>query len=625
MLSIAMLFILNTVLTVTASSAKVFDGAPCIELLIDMVNSIAAEDYGRFSWSLWWFTQVEPPNDVAYLHNRTGILLKELASHLRGYVDRRSEVLGLAQKGRCSEAEQLLDDAKRLFLDVYRVRIRLVDEELLKRYANAMMRYVDSYESVLLEKSFRKAVDNFVSYIEALKLEIIRLQNEVLRCRAVEWVELNIYIDPETVEAGGSINVSGEVVGSPTDSSGTYFKVLLRIGGAIVRQVDVPGMQRFSIALPVPGVEELRLSMGSESGVGARVEVFYFSRDTLLAYNTSVVEIVVHRPRVVFECPSSVGYSESIAIPVKAEIEHPLNITVYLDGEKIYNGMLYPTTSMLFIGWGNSFTPGYHTLIFEIVGRGKYATTRSSCALAITVKQPSFDVAVDPLSLYPFSSGIKVVGKIAFPEPVDYIIEIVLDGEKRTIAGFGREQPLNLSLSPIPPLVMKFSDLRIRVSIPELGLVFETSHSATTVNILGLIGLLFMLLLALIAPPRRDVLELPTLFLEKLRSAIPRKATEKKGNGFKQVVVRITFKPSRLAPLYYSILGKVSRRVGEMLPSETLREYLRRVERYLEDRVLEPFRRITFLFEKDLYSKQGVSEEEVLEAKRVGEVLEGEA
>ena len=622
MLTLAMLA------NVSASNAEVFDGAPCLKLLINMVNSIAAANYDSFSWNLWWFSQVEPPENIAYIHNKTGCLMRELALNLREYENRRSEALKLALQGKCLEAEQHLEEAKAFFVKAYSTKVKLVDEELLEKYVRTMLTYVNSSsEKFMLKRDFDEALANLVNYVEALRLEVVELESEVALCKAREKIGLNIYVSPATVEAGGNISVSGEILGALTGNN-TYFIVSLRIGGTVASQQEIPGTQKFNITLPVPDAEKLPSLMRGKGKyfAEARVVVTYFSGNTVLAYNDTEIKIVAYKPTVIFECPTSTRYNESIVVPVKARIKYPLNVTVYFDGEKVLSETLYPTTSKLNLGWNSGFTLGYHTLTFEVAGRGRYVSTKYSCSLAIIAEQPSFDIVVDYVSLYPFS-GVKVVGEIVFPKPVEHVVEIVLNGEKKdVIVGSGERQSLNVTVAPTPPLIIGFGTVEIRVYNPMLGVEFKSEHPVIVVNTLGLMGALLMLLLALMLPPRRDIIELPVFFVEKLRGVLLRRVLGGREYSVEHlVIVRKAFRPSKLAPIYYGVLEKISRIVGGIRPSETLREYLWRVERKLKGKTLALFKKITVLFEKDLYSRQGVSEEEVLEAMKIREELEGEA
>ncbi len=606
-------------------STVVFDGAPCIELLINMLNSIVTADYERFNWSMWWFSQVDPPGDVAYIHNRTAELLRELAHYLQEYEDRKSEVLELVRQNKCLEAEELLGEAKKFYIEAYKIKLKLIDEDLLRRYFERMLKHVCAHERVVMRRSFEEAMNSFVNYVEAQRLEIIKLENEILYCKFGERINLIIHVEPLTVETGGIIKVSGEVLGATTQNNNAYFRVMLKIGGIIVSQVEIPYTQKFSVMLQVPGFEELHKFVGDTYPTKARVEIVYLTNNTVLAYNTTMIEIVAYKPNVVFECPSSVKYNESITIPVKVKSEHPLNTIIYIDGKDIYNVTLYPNTTELVLEWNRNFTPGYHTLTFKVAGKGKYVTTRYSCALAITVEAPSIDIIVDSLSIYPFT-GTRIFGKIVFSKLTDYVVEIVSGDEvRKVINGSGKEQPIDLVLSPKPPIIIGFEDVVIRVHNLELGTVFEYRHQVVVVNVLGLLSALLLLLIALMIPPSKDVVELPTFLMGRLKTLLSKRFSSGKIQSVKPITTKICFRPSRLTRIYYRVLRKFSGLVGWIMPSETLREYLQRTEKYLENKLLEPFRKLTILFEKDLYSKQGVSEEEFLEAERIGRELESGA
>ncbi|OYT53758.1 MAG: hypothetical protein B6U76_08170, partial [Desulfurococcales archaeon ex4484_217_2] len=171
---LAIMLTLAMLANVSASNTEVFDGAPCLKLLINMVNSIAAANYDSFSWNLWWFSQVEPPENIAYIHNKTGCLMRELALNLREYENRRSEALKLALQGKCLEAEQNLEEAKTFFVKAYSAKVKLVDEELLEKYVRTMLTYVNSSsEKFMLKREFDEALANMVNYVEALRLEVI--------------------------------------------------------------------------------------------------------------------------------------------------------------------------------------------------------------------------------------------------------------------------------------------------------------------------------------------------------------------------------------------------------------------------------------------------------------------
>ena len=594
-----------------------FDASPCLDLLAGMLESIPRGDGGSFNQSLWWFSQIPVPKEMKYIHSRMAELVSEVAYNAWAAENMLAEAERLLAAGKCGEALEEARRAEGRLINAFSARSMLVDEGLLSRYvSSASSRINDTGLRFLLERRMSLAEAGVKGYLETLKDELAGIEARASQCRMGERLILTLSLNATEIHPAETLMVWGRLTDHGKPIRGGEIAVTLRLGGAMMggeAYTDEDG--RYSILIRIPGIGgRPRIEWSVSRRTDAVIYAVYRGAGGLVVFNETAIRARALNPEAVFTCPRSQDYGEPIKIPVSLMAGIPMNTTVYMDGMPIRNTTIRPGRSIIEIPWNKSFTAGYHTLSFKLYGEGSYAGATYSCALAVGVESPAIDVIVGYISVYPFSD-LLVKGSIIFPKPGTHRIIVAVGGEKHDL-GVLKEGNITLSLrlTPPPALLIGFHTLTIRVINAETGFASTVKYPVVVINPLGMLAASVFVLIMMAAPPRRDLIRLSSLFVARIRRSLRRGRAA--GGAVRSLGLQAGWR-SRIAPIYYAVLGIVARIAGRMAPSDTLREYLAKASPKLEGRLRRLFADLTIIFEKDLYSRLKAGSMEVEEARRL--------
>ena len=595
-----------------------FDAAPCLDLLAKMLGSIPRGDEEAFNESLWWFKQIPVPQDMAYDHSRIIEALQTIAYNAWTAEGIMAEAEGLLGSGDCSGALIEARLAESRLIKAFSAKDDLFEDNILGDYVSAAARHInDTGLRFLLERGESLASASLEEYLDDLRSSLASLISEASECRAGVKLALSLKANATELHPGETLRIYGRLTGNSKPLQGREIRVSLRLGGLELGgegYTDAGGYYEVNIKIPGVGGEP-SIEWSSTNEMEATIYAAYRDTGGLLVFNETTIPARALSPGALFSCPRSQEYGKPLRIPVSLSASIPMNLTVYVDGEPIYNTTLTPGRSVVEIPWSNNITAGYHTLSFKIHGGGSYAGATYSCALAVGVESPAINLVVDYISIYPFSN-LLVKGSIVFPKPKPHIIVLELGGEKHDLGLVeGENTTINLRLTPPPTLLIGFHTLTLRISNVESGFTSTAKYPVVVVNPLGMLAAILLVLVMVAAPPRRDLIRLSGLFLARLRRSL-RRGGRAGGRLVRRVEARVEWR-SRIAPIYYAALRVVARIAGAMAPSDTLREYLARASPRLGGRLRRMFSELTMMFERDLYSRIKAGSREVEEARRL--------
>lgn len=382
-------------------------------------------------------------------------------------------------------------------------------------------------------------------------------------------------------------------------------EVVTRVGENATVAIQVPD----ALAITDKGIDLINVR-GHVYAALSRIVVTAESVDGevkgLAAYPTYVY---VMWPPLRFDVPSYAELNSTIGVRVVSHALTPVNVSIYLD-EVANESLLMNTTVLPGAAWINitlvNASIGYHTIIFVNEPIGRYIRGHWSAAIVIGSPTVPLIMSIPRVVLVP-PFIVEVRGEIGGDEgPYDVMIYVdnVLTHESNVLGG---------SFSAVLDLPIGVSTLLIGRVVVRVEVVPHTPGMSPSEYVVDVVVVnVFSILMvtgftgALYLHPKTSA-----VFSYLLRVALVRK--KKRGGKVGLIMKGVAFRPFRLRRYYDVLISLLSRISDPPAPSETFREYLRRIGHSLAPRIVPIVGRLFSLFEMDLYSVHEVNPREAEE------------
>jgi len=602
-----------------------FEGSIIASLLNDLLSSLISGDYNYSEKILFYLENITIPESLGYRYRKLLESVDKLIDSLREtqlFVEevRKSNVTA------CSMVSFYEDKARAILIKLYSSKSVLINENLLDDIMSFSLKRVnDSSQRFLLGKRYRVLYDSFRNIFTIIERDLGKSLDRLKKCEYNYTLStVSIYLKPDEAFLGDTINVFGWIKGNFSEVN---FKIIIDISGIYRREYYFSSSDNFyNFSVKLPSYEDLMELIEFRKGrvILADVKVYAVS-ENFEAYNKSMIKLRFVEPKIVISCPVSTYYGRNISFKVNRLGEYNGSILVYIDGKLLGNYSLGNSSLKIDCpGCGSTYYinidsrkvgVGFHTVYFSVLGYGRYIKTWYSCALAVVKKVPSASLSIGYVTVYPLNK-IVVSGNVLSRDNTS--LNVYVDG-RNVYSSLGK----NISVSVDPPFTFVMGIHKVSVNVTDIvsGGSYVISQDVLVINPLGFLFIVGVIFLALSLNLRYDIVKLPIISEKRpiIQASNVRKSvvsrTVRVLSSFK-----LRFRETKIIKFYYSILTFL---FGDTKPkpSETLREFLIRVKKFIDRNSYVLLAKITLLAEKDLYSANGVNEEENVEFTKLYEEL----
>lgn len=563
------------------------DPAPLIRLLQDTLTSIVDGDYSRAVELCSLALNTTLPTNLRHIHEGLYRSILDLVNILNSLE-------------RLEWTTPTLD----VLYELHIVRDKL--RSALTSYTSRLSHYfIDRSTKDKVMRSIEGWIDSFTTEITMM---IDRITYIYIQSRG--GGELYIHAKHPSQINGGDRYTISILVNSSTPINNASIRLMIIYGDAVGESIDrvVSVNTWIDIELKVPGAEELE-AMGVDPLAVSRVKIVMIARavrenHTLIGYAVSNASIIYRKPTLKFNVPRYIHPNQPIAISIEADIDVPLNLTMYIDdmSEKsiVFTTTLAPGVTSLAFNLQNLST-GYHKLIFVTNPRGKYVAYIHTAIFTILRYRAPITMYVEELVITPLN---KLEIDLYVNAPINYSITIYIDGGK--VIGYSYVDSSTISLQVNPPPTILLWRYRVGVEIQPLNPFYESSYRegyVYVVNLPMLMGATAILVFTLSIPSStkhiRFTIRMVKLVLEGIVG----------GRRMRVLVDRVAeqrFRRPRLHQMYRRVLGIISRYVEPPRKSETLREFYRRFEASVLGHIRYLVKMFLDVYEEDVYSNHSV-------------------
>jgi len=609
--------------------AESYDGVPALKLLSNAINEALSLRKNLSVRHLNTLEGIPVPESIREQHLEVVRSLKDLVLLLFNVSALTNEAYEYASLGMCSKASETAEEVRRSLIEVFKLKLRLIDEGLLNSYARSLASYVRNPSlKFMMSREVGKLISELGGAVEVERSRVIELLTLVSRCATGRGARIELETSPKMLFGHGNISVLGRV----TDLEGRGIpNAPVEVGIYVLdyrdfKEVLTNSSGFFKAVFKAPPASKVFRAVAAGGGAANVKAYAYFTGNlgggTVIAYREVPIKISYSRPTISATCPERARPLKDLNITVYTNID--VDLTVYIDSYPVLNVTLRRGGNVLVIP-GARLTPGFHTLGFQTIPKGGIGGARYTCALAVTEPTPSINIVMNYIAVYPIGE-IGIVGRVLSEGP-EALIRVYVDGVKR--AETRSSGPFTLAVPPPISLLAEFHRVVVEASY-EGGLTsYRVCRDVVVVNPVGLAVLVIASFIALTHHPRVDV----SIAMSRIASAISwvfaRRA--RAGGVLRGAVrevfyefLRIPFRASKLVKLYKEAVSVVARFAGSPKESETLKEYLGRAVKKLPPLLSRAFRVVTMVTEKDLYSRWQASMDEVELARSAVKVIKRE-
>jgi len=347
------------------------------------------------------------------------------------------------------------------------------------------------------------------------------------------------------------------------------------------------------------------------------------------AHNKTTINVLYIKTRLIVDAPKFVypglpAYVSVLIFPWFSGVSR--KVAIYIDNETLFDGYVNSSKSSFKLFINDTTTIGPHVLKVYVYPYMEYSDAMYISILTVTYKGIILAVDVDnSFVVYPlgkfnvYGRVMDVDGNPLVNETIEikvanrvYLLSTNLNGEFNVSIDapftFG-DCYITVTFKPVEkwyPIVSK----QVKVTVMNV--------TSSIVVIVFLVGMLFFF--------RRYPIRLPKIPVQKPKPYITYKpkytATTSKVDTIKSFINKwVIFKGiGRIIPIYKAVVEKISSVVGLPKPSDTIREYYRRVESHIKP-VKDEFWKLTLYTEYELYSGKQVKESMIEEATKLKEVI----
>ncbi len=605
------IFAVLVILYFVASSAVIrgkpaVDPAPLSVLLNDSLSAIQSEDYSKAISLINTALNIDLPEPLNYRHKKLYTNLKQLI-----------ELIPQAEK--LAHSSSSITELKTSLYKLNRAKIDFIENTRV--YINILMLlFKDDLTKNSLSQKIKATESKIIEKLDLLIKKLTEIYIE--RKKESGQPPLNITItSPPSIEPESKASAK-IVVEPPAAIYAINLTIRAEINARTIYEKSLstyPGIE-YTISFRVPKAEELdalQLLLGQKNLIKVLVKASALYGGILYTgFSEKQIEIKLKRPQVKFSIPPYVRVNETLNVKATADIESPLNFTVYVDRTSvstlIMSGQITPGKNEISIPMSR-ISPGNHTIIFHTSPQGCYGAM--SWAKIVTVykepqKDPKAFVAIDFVSIGP-PFILKMHGTVNCSQPYTVVVYISGSEVLRT-----KLENNSFSLSfPMPsPLLIQKYEVEYRI-IPQ-DASYESVRNRLEVYAINLPPLFLLTLLGsaiTAAPP------ITTHIVSSIRK-IYGKSSQRAKSDLKKSPSRWTaslrYKKPRLLNLYrkfLKIIKTVSGPARSPRKSETLREFIYSIK------ICKPIRELASefirLYEVDLYSQHET------DARKAGEII----
>ena len=586
-------------ITLYASNEYHLDGAILSEAFMDVINSIKAGDLEEARYQINIISNASLPSELSYIHLKTYNRLVKVIDIVSGL----DEIFSTAMS---NPSIDLISVLRSKALELYTIRIDIEDD--LRSYASLLLKYVPRGESTFYHRRLNSVIDSFLNYLDTLVYRAGELIKELERVYGVRYAELKIKYIPNIVPAGSNLTIPLSIRWLDKPLENNTVVIGLTIGLVYYREYrfKLGSVSSFKLNITLPDSSELsRYNVISPEGVKVYGVIYLTSylNNTVVIAGRSTFNFVImfYRPSIKFVVPSISYYGEDIRVRAFSHLEHPINVSIYIDKIPYGDVTLYPGENTILIPYVN-ISKGYHRIEFSINPYGKYISLAYSASLAVTGKPIKALLTYSGSCIEPLTK-LKVYGSLReYPNETIYLR--VYSGDKLIFM----EPIKELFTVDIPVPYTLFADIQhLKISIGPLDPYYDPyviEVDILTVNLVGVLILSFIGLAGVyigLSFEREIIVRVLTGGLRELYRGLKRV----REHGFREVLIEI--KESIAAKLYWSLVNRFPSIFPKPIPSETLREYYSRASDKLAGGVKNEFKSLTEYVEKDLYSRYKVA------------------
>ena len=572
---------------VVFSTANSVDPAPLLMLLRDVIENVLVGKYDEAVALSSMALNVSLPPDLYYIHKKVYRDLINLAMLLK-------------------DVDKFVEAGSIDYQNAYRLANELTINKLV--IGDDLRQYINKLQSYFIDKQTANAIQKTVmAYVETLLSKVDAATYSVVQLYIAKLSKVNLVVEhPSTVYGGEKLNAT-LLLKSTTLSGYANISITLIIGEGAIRRINFStyASQRINLSIETPTAEEL-LSQGIASYTNVSVRMLIAcsitnGSEALYGFALSNFTILFEYPKISIEMPKTVNTSH-VEVTINVNTVYGLNASIYIDSvsEKtmIQKIFLEPGVNTIELYVGNLST-GRHRLVLVTYPRGRYLGLATGYDFTIPSSKQSILVLVNlnPVMLYPITTPVIEVHTNA---STPYTLVMKLNGVEINRLNNVSASNIRISFELSPPILVAGYSLRIEVE--QLYPYSLTEFVEKHVYVLNIVTFATIFIAVLVAVGIAKARNISIAF--EIHIPGMRRRNRKSHKQNREVGVR--FRESKLVNLYRKLLEILSNLVDPPRKSETLREFLARVDKTLTGIVKELVRKFIMLYERDLYSLHNV-------------------
>lgn len=591
----------------------VIDPVPYEKLLAETVEKVVAQDWGRALDLVRVAESADICNPgLASLHRAVYLHIVQLSELLQ----RSAEI---EEKFSIGDTEGLRENASEVYNALDSLKQVLYDS--ISLYISQLSKYAqDKVSFYEYARRLSRDVDALKGVVSIVMERLANIYTVLGEEAGGMWLEISVSL-PRRIYAGDNATLAVTVSPAPTnvtesENREVRMNASLIIGNLIeVRKTLLTRLgENVTLTMQVSDVREL-----ADAGIEfMKITSFIYAASAKAVFEAEVpgtgvrgftirpVYIYAVSPPLKFYVPSYADTNSTLTIVTVSAAMIPINVSIYLDKVSnetlITNATVPPGTTELNVSLSN-VPSGYHTVIVISEPIGRYVSGRWSSAIVVGSPNVPVIMNVPKVVLVP-PFIISVTGELG--SGGEYEVVIYVDG----IEAY-RSLITDREFSAILSIPIGVSTLLIGRSVIRVEVVPRTPGYDRSVYVVDVIVINVLTTLLLISITGSLYLHPRTasVFAALIRSALTGRA-DASTKASANIRKRRSFRPFKLRKYYIEAIGLLSRVAGHPSPSDTLREYFRKVASFITPGLREVVERLFRLFELDLYSKHEVGSEE---------------
>jgi len=584
------------------------DAAPLLKLLQDTLMAVISGEYDTALTMCKFALNISLPSEVSYIHTKLYFKLNDTINLLI-----RTENL---LSNETINAGAYGDYILHTIYDLYLTKIDLT--EIMNNYVNELARFIpDQGTRYYMASSFEEYVINLQIRFDYFlsKLTQLYLGN-------MYGGEIHIHLShPETISGGENYQIN---VTTTSSTSLKYVNLTLIIiySDVIIDRFSINGSLNKTITVNTraPSAEKIAsiINLGLNPSLINSAKIIAVAgsnvgNTTLTGYALSNMTLIYVTPTVNFTAPDHIYPSQSIDIKIKASLDYPLNIKLYLD--KVSNSNMLLNTSIrsgenVFSLKPLNLSQGLHKIILVTEPKGKYLPLTYTHIIELKLREIYVAAGVEALALVPLR---KPSVNLYVDSNTSYDVNIYVENSKtNTYRGLTSKFEYTLPIDIPFTLLMWRYRVVVEVKPHDPNYVTRRVESyISVINIPILAVLTCFLVIAFTTPTKtRYVIHSLVSIVNTVKYRLVRARGRKNKSELLAKPAKYYFRTPRSIHLYRRLIAVISKYINPPGKSETLREFYRRVDRTINESMKKLVKGFLDIYEKDLYSNHDVNTSE---------------